>query len=82
MINLPNTAFAVFVQFKFSILESDAFDLFQLQTANVMLNERGSQLNLVQRDAEHQKSQHDRLQDKIRLEKVSTSLWIFLMGKG
>lgn len=44
---------------------------FQLQTANVILTERGSQLNLVQRDTEHQKSQFERLQEKIRLEKVS-----------
>ena len=44
---------------------------FQLQTANVILTERGSQLNLVHRDTEHQKSQFERLQEKIRLEKVS-----------
>ena len=44
---------------------------FQLQTANVILTERGSQLNIVQRDTEHQKSQFERLQEKIRLEKVS-----------
>ena len=43
---------------------------FQLQTANVILTERGSQLNIVQRDTEHQKSQFERLQEKIRLEKV------------
>ena len=37
-----------------------------------MLNERGSQLSLVQRDTDHHKSQYERLQESIRHEKVLT----------
>lgn len=59
---------------KYHVCSSLTWLTFQLQTANVILTERGSQLNIVQRDTEHQKSQFERLQEKIRLEKVSDNV--------
>ncbi|XP_022803543.1 trichohyalin-like [Stylophora pistillata] len=65
-----NKALAV----KLEAMESKSSNLdIELQNANLILAERGSQLSLVQRDTEHQKSQFDRLQEKIRLEKEQNS---------
>ncbi|XP_027038331.1 trichohyalin-like [Pocillopora damicornis] len=59
---------------KLEAMESKASNLdIELQNASLLLTERGSQLNLVQRDTEYQKSQFDRLQEKIRLEKEQNS---------